>query len=93
MHQHKILSKICIIIWFTAIGFFAVGLFAVGQFTVKKKKPNLIWPKLTGTNFFFYGEVTHGEKSGHDDLHIMQIDICALIRIIYSYNQVMMIID
>ena len=37
-----------------ALGFF----FAVGQFAVKKN--------LTETYFFIYGEVFHGEKSGHE---------------------------
>ena len=47
---------------------FAVGHFAVGQFTVRKKKPNLtnlIWPNLTKTNIFSYGELSYGKKSAH----------------------------
>jgi len=49
-----------------ALGFFDVGHFIVGQFAVKKEirtKPNLIWPNLTETtNFFFYGEMSHGKN-------------------------------
>ena len=50
--------------------------FAVGQFVVQKKKnlnepnlTNLLWPNLTESNFFFDGEVFHGEKSAQEFMH------------------------
>ena len=55
-----------------ALGFFTVRHFAVRQFAVKKKTlpnlTNLIWPNLTETIIFSYGELSYGEKSEHSFL-------------------------